>query len=327
MNKQQRIWLVNLLIVVALVLSACGGPAAAPAQEEAAPAVQEQASDNQPAAVSTTDGGCPTVTVADMLGVAAGAFPQQYDLAEFQELAGCELAFSENPAIAELNGRITGNPDSLPTVAERLPAEPLVIAPYDQIGVYGGILDGLSNATEAGTSDLLSVRHVNLVRYADDLQTIVPSVAKGWEWNEDFTQLTFFLRQGHKWSDGQPFTAEDISFWYNDLISNRELFPEHPGVWVFGGEPMTVEAVDATTVRFTFPTPAPGVLSFFAVAYIQPFQPKHFLSQFHIDYNPDANTLAEEAGLASWTELLNRYFGGSDWKDVPSRYSPAPMTG
>src|SRR5690606_37547410 len=46
--------------------------------------------------------------------------------------------------------------------------------------------------------------------------------------------------------------------------------------------------------------------------------PKHFLSQFHIDYNPDANTLAEEADLASWTELLNRYFGGSDWKDVPS---------
>jgi len=318
MNKQQRVWLVNLLVVVALALSACGGPAAAPAQEQAAPAAQEQPAGNQDAAVSTADGGCPTVTVADALGVAAGAFPQQYELAEFQAAADCELAFSENPTIGELNGRITGNPESLPPVAERLPAEPLVIAPYDQIGVYGGVLDGLSNATEAGTSDLLSVRHVNLVRYADDLQTIVPSVAKGWEWNEDFTQLTFFLRQGHKWSDGQPFTAEDISFWYNDLISNRELFPEHPGVWVFGGEPMTVEAVDETTVRFTFPTPAPGVLSFFAVAYIQPFQPKHFLSQFHIDYNPDANTLAEEADLASWTELLNRYFGGSDWKDVPS---------
>ena len=63
----------------------------------------------------------------------------------------------------------------------------------------------MSNATEAGTSDFLAIRHVNLVRYSDDLQTIVPNVAKGWEWNDDFTQLTFFLRKGHKWSDGHPF--------------------------------------------------------------------------------------------------------------------------
>ena len=40
----------------------------------------------------------------------------------------------------------------------------------------------LSNATEAGTSDLLSTRHVNFVRYHDDLTTIVPNVAKDYEW-------------------------------------------------------------------------------------------------------------------------------------------------
>ena len=53
----------------------------------------------------------------------------------------------------------------------------------------------LSNATEAGTSDLLSTRHVNFVRYADDLTNIVPNVAKAWKWNDDFTQLTFHLRK------------------------------------------------------------------------------------------------------------------------------------
>jgi hypothetical protein len=66
----------------------------------------------------------------------------------------------------------------LPPLAERLPAEPLVVAPYAAIGSYGGVINGLSRATESGTSDLLSVRHVNLVRYADDLQTIVPNVAR-----------------------------------------------------------------------------------------------------------------------------------------------------
>ena len=137
---------------------------------------------------------CPGITVADMGGVAAGAFPQQYELTEFQAAADCTLEMSANPAIAELNGKIRANP-ALPPLADRLPSEPLVVVPYDQVGKYGGTLDALSNATEAGTSDFMSIRHVNLVRYSDDLQTIVPNVAKSWSWNADYTQLTFKLRR------------------------------------------------------------------------------------------------------------------------------------
>ena len=66
---------------------------------------------------------CPAVTIADAKGVGAGAYPQQYELSEFQSLAGCELSFTENPDIAALNGKIRGNPD-LPPLAERLPEEP-----------------------------------------------------------------------------------------------------------------------------------------------------------------------------------------------------------
>lgn len=165
---------------------------------------------------------CPPVTVADMMGVPAGQHPQEYELAEFEELAGCTLTFQENPAIADLNARIAGNPP-LPPLAERLPEEPLVTVPYAQVGRYGGTLDVLSNATEAGTSDFLSVRHVNLVRYSDDLSTIVPNVAKGWDWNDDFTELTFYLRKGHRWSDGAPFTAEDVKFWYDDLALDSNV--------------------------------------------------------------------------------------------------------
>lgn len=151
------------------------------------------------------------------MGVPSGKYPQQYELSEFESLAGCTLSFSENPDIAELNGRIRGNPD-LPPLADRLPEEPLVVAPYDSIGKYGDTLDVLSNATEAGTYDVLNIRHVNLVRVSDDLQTIVPNIAKDWEWNDDFTQLTFYLRKGHRWSDGAPFTADDVKFWYDNLV-------------------------------------------------------------------------------------------------------------
>lgn len=259
---------------------------------------------------------CPAVTVVDDQGI-AGAFPQQYDLAEFQSLANCTLSFAENPDIADLNARITGNPE-LPALADRLPSEALVVAPYDQIGRYGGILNGLSNATEAGTSDLLSIRHVNLVRYSDDLQTIVPNVARSWEWNDDYTELTFRLRDGHRWSDGEPFTANDVVFWYEGLILNDNIYPETPSRWLFNGEPMQVEAVDETTVRLTFPAPSPGILNRFAVDYGQPFQPAHFLGQFHADFNPDAAAVAAEHGFDSWADAVNAYYGGSDWKDVPS---------
>ena len=72
---------------------------------------------------------CPAITVADMGGVAAGAFPEQYDLSEFQTAANCTMEFSENPAIAELNGQIKGNPAELPAVTDRLPEDPLVVVP------------------------------------------------------------------------------------------------------------------------------------------------------------------------------------------------------
>ena len=260
---------------------------------------------------------CPAVTVADDKGVPSGAYPQQYDLAEFQSLANCTLSFSANPDSAALNARIRGNPALPSDLANRLPSEPLVYAPYDAIGKYGGTLDVLSNATEAGTSDFLSVRHVNLVRYSDDLQTVVPNIAKGWEWNDDFTQLTFFLRKGHRWSDGAPFTAEDVKFWYDELALDPKIMEKPKDYVLVGGEPMTVDVIDPQTVRFNLPAPKPGLLSHFATSFAQGFQPKHFLGQFHPDVNADADALAQAAGFENGLAVIRAYFGNSDWTDTP----------
>ncbi|GAB5467276.1 MAG: ABC transporter substrate-binding protein [Rhodospirillales bacterium] len=259
---------------------------------------------------------CPPVTVADMQGLES-AHPQQFELAEFQAAGACGLDLSQNPDMEALNARIAGNP-TLPPLAERLPAEPLIVAPYESVGQYGGVLAGLSKATESGTSDLLSTRHVNLVRYADDLQTVVPNIAKSWSWNPDFTELTFVLRDGHKWSDGAPFTAEDVVFWHNDLLLNPDVFEKTPDRWLFSGQPAKAEALDEKTVVFTFPVPTPGILNRFAVDYGQAFQPKHVLAQYMPKYNPDAEALAKSQGFASAAEAIDFYYGGTDWKDTPS---------
>jgi len=259
---------------------------------------------------------CPAVTVAKDMGI-KGKFRQQFSLAEFEKLANCKLTFSENPDIGKLNDRIHGNP-KLPALADRLPQEPLVVAPYDSIGTYGGTFDALSNATESGTSDFMAIRHVNLVRYSDDLETIVPNVAKGWEWNDDFTQLTFFLRKGMKWSDGAPFGAEDVEFWYENLAIDTNVREKPKDYVLVGGKPMTVDVIDAQTVRFNLPAPKPGLLSHFANHYAQGFQPKHFLGQWHPAVNPDADANAKKLGFENGYAAIAAYYGSSDWMDTPT---------
>ena len=260
---------------------------------------------------------CPGITMADMQGVAPGEFPQQYELADFQAAAGCTMEFSGNPDSATLNGEIVGNPD-LPSIGDRLPSEPLVIVPYASIGRYGGQLDALSNATEAGTSDFLSTRHVNLVRYSDDLQTIVPNVAKSWSWNDDFTQLTFTLREGHKWSDGAPFTSADVKFWHDNIMLDSNINETPKDYVLVGGNPMTVDTPDDVTVVFNLPAPKPGLLAHFATSYAQGFQPMHFLGQFHPDINSDADSFAQGLGFENGYDAILAYYGNSDWTDTPS---------
>jgi len=264
---------------------------------------------------SYADGHCEGSTMND--GHTGGKYPQQYELSEYQSAAGCKMVFAENPNIVSINDTIQGN-KGLAAVADRLPDEPLVVVPYDSIGSYGGTIKFLSNATEAGTSDMLSTRHVNLLRFADDLTTIVPNVAKDYEWNSDFTTLTFTLRKGHKWSNGEPFTARDVEFWYEDLMMNPKIREKPYPYLLVGGEPMTVDVIDDVTVRFNLPSPFPGLTATIAWSYNQFFMPAHFLEQFHpeIDSNADAN--AQALGFEDGWDALAAYYGNSGWTDTPT---------
>jgi len=198
------------------------------------------------------------------------------------------------------------------------------VVPYFEIGTYGGVFDVLSNANEAGTSDFLSTRHVNLVRYSDDLKTVVPNIAKSWEWNDDYTQLTFKLRKGHKWSDGAPFTSADVKFWYDNLALDPNVIEKPKDYVLVAGERMTVETPDEQTVVFNLPAPKPGLISHFATHYGQGFQPKHFLGQFHPDINPDADKLAQSLGWENGYAAISAYYGNSDWTDTATPMLNAP---
>lgn len=247
---------------------------------------------------------CPTV--ASPNGVDHKGL-EQLELADFVAQTMSELTFLDNPATEALVGR-----GALPPVAERLPKEPLVIVPYEACGTYGGEMRYLARALESNTSEGLSWRQVQLVRLDDDLQTIKPDVAKSWEWNDDFTEVTFVLREGHKWSDGAPFTAEDVAFWLNDLIMNQVLYPSTRAPWNVGSR---AEVIDATTVKFIFDKPQPALLNHLTTQghFFSAFAPKHALAPFHGDYAEDADAKAQAAGYDTWADWFRVRWG--HWMD------------
>ena len=55
-----------------------------------------------------------------------------------------------------------------------------------------------------------------LFRFKTD-GTVEPNVAKGYDVNDDATVYTIYLREGMKWSDGEPFTADDVIFFYYEM--------------------------------------------------------------------------------------------------------------
>jgi peptide/nickel transport system substrate-binding protein len=80
----------------------------------------------------------------------------------------------------------------------------------------------LEESTVAVTRPMMPVFN-NLVMFKQDvpqnsLRSIVPDLATSWSWNEEGTELTLPLRQGVKWHDGQPFTANDVKCTW-DLVT------------------------------------------------------------------------------------------------------------
>jgi peptide/nickel transport system substrate-binding protein len=167
---------------------------------------------------------------------------------------------------------------TLPPVAERLPKEPAVYLKTgmkDGIGVYGDLWRGFSACPTAGYNYMANVSmgwfgiesytvHYNslvktgpLFRSDQDIEPM-PEIAKSWDWSEDGKQLTMHLIEGAKWSDGEPFSADDVIFTWDGYIQDTNVnAPRSKDAWSWDGKFATLEKVDENTVKFTFPIVKP----------------------------------------------------------------------
>jgi peptide/nickel transport system substrate-binding protein len=143
----------------------------------------------------------------------------------------------------------------LPEVAKRLPDNPLVVQPTEEIGQYGGTWRGAFTGVADFHAYGRNVYEAMLRWPRDPKDPIGPGLAEKYEFTPDGKQITLTLRKGLKWSDGEPFTADDVLFWWNDIALNKELTPSPPSEWVQNGEPMKVEKLSPEQVRLSFAAP------------------------------------------------------------------------
>lgn len=235
-------------------------------------------------------------------------------------------------SVADTNGKYKEAPQlaqlvkdgKLPAVDQRLPEEPLVSS-AKEVGKYGGVYKGAAFGPKTGQADEETLRMTGLLRFEPDLKTFSPFLLKDYRVSEDMKEYTFILRKGLKWSNGDPVTADDFMFWYEDILMNKDIQPIITNLldYQVDGQFMKMEKVDDFTVKCVFPKPNPS----FDIIMVkntsgnnQPrnfLAPKNYLKQFHIKYNPDAEASAKNEGYASWTLCFQAHaFNSADATDT-----------
>jgi peptide/nickel transport system substrate-binding protein len=223
----------------------------------------------------------------------------------------------------------------IPAVELRLPGAPLVVPPQEQIGSYGGTLR-LNGGVDRPNWVAFHFGYEPLLRFAPEDRTVVPNVATSIEPNDDGTAYTIRIVPGIRWSDGEPFTVDDIIFWIEDIAGNEEFNPAlglngwsggFPPNWraTFDGNVVgpEVEKLDDFTLRVTFPVPNGRFIlgqAGWANDVVTRF-PKHYLGQFHPAYNEDLDALVAEEGFSEWIELFRARL---DWPANPDMPTITP---
>ena len=206
----------------------------------------------------------------------------------------------------------------LPPVGERLPADPLVVdlkAQGKEIGKPGGTLRMMIGQGSDARS-LLPFAYSRLIIY-DENYRLTPDILASFDVQEGRI-FTFHLREGHRWSDGSPFTTEDFRYYWEDIATNPKLSPDGlPPALLVNGMPPQVEILDQTTIRYTWALPNQAFLPALAAATpLMIYRPARYLKQFNPKYTS--------------SKVITRFLADSkldDWEDLHQHFDDPLLLG
>ena len=215
----------------------------------------------------------------------------------------------ESPMLAEMVAA-----GSLPELSERLPVAADIMVETDKTPEnpqFGGTL----RRNNGGEWDYGPFTEEPLFRLTED-GGVTPNVAKGYDVSDDGLVYTIYLREGMKWSDGEPFTAHDVAFYYNymlvtDFTEDGKIISGYNGTtynWYKTtdpadgvAKPAIVTVVDDYTVQIQLYAPKPLILQNIAIDNKWMFAPKHWYKDI----------VAYDTSVEHWTGLPHDVLGGA----------------
>ncbi|MFT4171761.1 MAG: ABC transporter substrate-binding protein [Rhodocyclaceae bacterium] len=222
------------------------------------------------------------------------------------------FAYSQAPMLDAVKG--------LEPVDQRLPSQPLVVKPLGTPGVYGGTLRTVMRANADQNGILRTIGPQGLMHWKLDVNGVEPYVAEGLSVNPSGTEYTFRLRKGMRWSNGQPFTADDILFAMNDLVANKDFYSQAPDAYLVNGKLPDVTKVDDFTVKFKFDAPNLSFPEVLATPLGQHpvLYSKQYCQQFHPKYNAKVAEMFAANNVKDWPSLMRAKCGDVE---LPARWA------
>ena len=133
----------------------------------------------------------------------------------------------------------------------------------DEIGSYGGTLRRALTGDIVQTAGVSKTIGENIMGFEQPLpKRVLLNLAESYEFRDGGKTAIFRIRKGVRWSDGAPFTTDDIIFWYQDMTAEADArsSPLFPVAWLVEGEPLQMVQVDAYTIRFQSHKPLGQIL-------------------------------------------------------------------
>ena len=234
-----------------------------------------------------------------------------FTVSEFERLTGRKIErYSEAPMLAAMVAA-----GELPPVEERLPENPLVqlpLAAEKRIGTYGGTFRTNTRSGYMSPGEPTPNRFITSEK--EYTQDIYPNTAESFESPDNGRTWIIRMRKGLKWSDGTPWSTDDVMFWYEDLANNKEFAPQTIYVLLTGGAPLIFEKVDELTWKIIADGPYHLEENTEGPLTLPALYPKHYLQQFHPKYqNADTlDAMVKEGGFVNWVDLIenktNRWY-------------------
>lgn len=129
------------------------------------------------------------------------------------------------------------------------------------------------NSSDATSSGVIALLHEGLTSYHAVEEKVIPGLAKSWEISPDFKSYTFHLREGVRFSDGHPLSAEDVLFTFQCIYDKR--YPNRTrDFFVIDNNPFQITKIDERTIRIQLPQPYAPFLEMIGMVEILP---KHLL--------------------------------------------------